>query len=159
MHRLTITAPDGTGATAAVTIDGRPAQGLTALTLTMDAKEVVRAELDLVMTPIQVDVNAEVTLVPETEAQLIALGWTPPAAPWNAPHDCDEFYDPACPVCTEDEEDEPDCPLGVMVTEKDGTNRAASAEEAKEWAAAMVERGTLPADHPSVLRARGESAQ
>jgi hypothetical protein len=79
-HRLQITAPDGIGATAQVHIDGRPAQGLTNLTVTFDAGQPVLAELDLVMTPVQVDVDAEVTLVPETIAQLIALGWTPPEA-------------------------------------------------------------------------------
>jgi len=78
-HHLSITGTDGIGATTTVLIDGEPARALTGLTLTIDADSLTRAELQLVMTPVQVDVDAVVTLLPDTVAQLIALGWTPPA--------------------------------------------------------------------------------
>jgi len=49
---------------------------------------------------------------------------------------------------------EPETPNGVIVDELDGTQRAATGEEAGEWAEGVVARGTLAADHPQVILAR-----
>lgn len=49
---------------------------------------------------------------------------------------------------------EPETPNGIVVDELDGTQRAATDEEARAWADEVVARGTLAADHPSVILAR-----
>lgn len=62
-------------------------------------------------------------------------------------------YDPA----DYGDEVEPYCPHGVLVEDPNtGEVRAATAEEAREWADAIVERGTLEADSYLVRLARGE---
>lgn len=51
-------------------------------------------------------------------------------------------------------EPEPETPNGIIVDELDGTKRAATDEEAKDWADQTVDRGILTEDHPSVILAR-----
>ncbi|MDQ0241173.1 hypothetical protein [Arthrobacter bambusae] len=78
MHKLTIESTGGTGATSKVLIDGEESLGLTGLTLTLDVEDVNRAELRLAILPVEFTGNAELSILPETAALLVKLGWTAP---------------------------------------------------------------------------------
>lgn len=78
MHKLEISSPKGMGATTDVRIDGEPTKGLTGLTLTLEAEDLVRAELRILAVPTEFTGEAELSLPPETAELLVKLGWTPP---------------------------------------------------------------------------------
>lgn len=79
MNRVTITAPDGTGRTATVLIDGEPARNVTGISLHLEAGGFGRAEIRLGPVDLEFDGTAAVSLDDETRELLHLLGWTEPA--------------------------------------------------------------------------------
>lgn len=49
---------------------------------------------------------------------------------------------------------EPETPNGIIIDEPDGTQRAATDEEAKTWADICVDQGIFSEDDPAVILAR-----
>lgn len=79
LPRLTITAPDGTGATASVLVNGEPARNVTGVSVHLEAGGWTRAEIRLGPVDVEFDGTAAVSLDDETRELLHLLGWTAPA--------------------------------------------------------------------------------
>lgn len=65
LHKLVISAPDGVGYKATVTLDGQPLLRCRSVTLRCDAKEVVSAVIEL--GPVSVEFDGLADVAPEIE--------------------------------------------------------------------------------------------